>query len=93
METAEPIPDQTPPPSKAPEGFSAMPYPVRSFASLGTGRYLVYTEDGKRVAVDAETAAEALKSSGVATPARIKRDMPKQETLIGINRMLGNTVN
>lgn len=75
----------TPP---APHEFHALPFPVRSFATQHAGRYRVYTDLHHFVTVEAETAAEALKASKVETPLFIKRDMPEQQTIIDIKRML-----
>lgn len=68
--------------------FAALPFPVRSFAGLGVCRYLVYKEPGRFIAVEAETAAEAIKKSGIDEPLRIKRDVPGQETLLDRRRVL-----
>jgi len=63
--------------------FEAMPFPIRSFCSLtDVTRYRVYTAPRRYVAVKAQTAAEALRLSGVKEPLRVVRDIRENQTLL-----------
>lgn len=82
-EPAQAVPQESPQ-----EGFQPLPFPCRSFVGGGASHYRVYSSATEFVSVEAETAVEALKSSGVPTPLRIQREIRGREVLIDRKRML-----
>lgn len=84
----EGAPVSSPMPNAPQAGFHAIPFPVQPMPGLGSSRYYVFTAPHESVAVEAATAAEAMQKSGVPIPWRITRDIPGNEVLIEMARLL-----
>src|SRR5262249_41439467 len=69
--------------------FQALPIPVRSFTGAGIAYYRVY-DGGQCKEVEAETAAEAMKASGLALAQRIEREIRSNELLVDLKKLLGD---
>ena len=69
--------------------FQPIPFPVRSFGGLATSKYIIYSAPQDSVEVEAETAAEAFRRSGLKAACRIVRHMPGREVLINTDQLLG----
>lgn len=68
--------------------FQTLHMPERTLPGSHLSRYRVFTTRTECVLVEAETAAEAMKASGVADPVRIIRDIPGREVLVEWQRLL-----
>jgi hypothetical protein len=68
--------------------FSQLNIPVRTLEGSKLCRYRVYVNRSEYKLVEAETAGDALKVSGVVEPTRIYREVPGRQVMIDRNRLL-----
>lgn len=79
------MPDQ-PPPSLT--DFEQLNIPVRSLEGSKLCRYRVYISRSQYKLVEAETAGDALRISGVEDPFRIYREVPGRQVLVDRKRLM-----
>lgn len=70
------------------QDFHPIPFPVRNLTTTHATHYRVYSDTNHFIAVEANTAAEAIKLSNITDPILVKRDVPEQQTLLDMKNLL-----
>lgn len=73
---------------KSQADFQELTLPVRTLNGTGKSRYRVYDTSAQCKEVEAETAVEAMKVSGVEAPIRIEREIHGREVLVDMKKLL-----